>query len=62
MNKINSAVATNKQAAVSAAVLETGRMAGEINHLQAWWFDVTMHLLKYFPRLSQRRDASQGPL
>ena len=27
MSKINSAVATNKQAAVSAAVLETGRMA-----------------------------------
>ena len=30
--------------------------------LQARWFDVTMRLLKYFPRLSQRRDASQGPL
>ena len=29
---------------------------------KAWWFDVTMRLLKYFPRLSQRRDASQGPL
>ena len=36
--------------------------AGEINHLQAWWFDVTMRLLKYFPWLSQLRDASQGPL
>lgn len=29
---------------------------------KAWWFDVTMHLLKNFPRLSQRRDASQGHL
>ena len=25
--------------------------------LQAWWFDVTMRLLKYFPRLSQLSAA-----
>ena len=36
--------------------------AGELVALQAWWFDVTMRLLKYFPWLSQLRDASQGPL